>query len=427
MALFNNGVSNNELPEEYSNFCSAPWCTISPQPDGSVEPCCISTKESRGSLIPVYGNLNDKTFNEITTGEKINEFRKKFLRNERPEECNICWKQEETSGKTNISLRNVFNKHYFDRKFIDNTNEDGSFNDFKIRYWDLRPSNRCNFSCIICCEQLSSGYWQLQEDMKHRHQIPNKFTELTPERFNEVFDVMKNTLDEIHPEMHFYFAGGEPLMMPEHKHILDYIVEKEYYDVSLRYNTNLSTLKFKGTNWADVWSKFTDIDINCSIDAAGLAGEFQRTGSNWKQIKQNLLELKNKNIRVTFNMVMTMWTYPVVLQTLDELEEIFGNTETLHHGIQFVATTHPEHMAIDMIPDQYMDTSIVDQVLDRGYYRAQELKTYIQNADHTPNREYWRRLVGYVDRLEKARGITPDSFLPWYRDYVNKNWRTTIA
>ena len=56
-----------------------------------------------------------------------------------------------------------------------------------------------------------------------------------------------NELKELLKDVdHIYFAGGEPLIMKKHYEILDFLIENNLNEkVFLRYNTNLSTLKYK--------------------------------------------------------------------------------------------------------------------------------------------------------------------------------------
>ena len=54
-----------------------------------------------------------------------------------------------------------------------------------------------------------------------------------------------------------YFAGGEPLISDHHYHIIDKLLENQIYVHTIRYNTNLSTLTYKGRNIIDIWKELS--------------------------------------------------------------------------------------------------------------------------------------------------------------------------
>ena len=56
--------------------------------------------------------------------------------------------------------------------------------------------------------------------------------------FLELLQPHYDCVDEI------YFAGGEPLVMPEHYQILDKLLELGRTDVNIRYSTNFSKMVF---------------------------------------------------------------------------------------------------------------------------------------------------------------------------------------
>lgn len=404
--------------DKNDNFCSAPWLTIHVEPNGGASPCCIAPSKTADDA--VYGNLHKESFRDIMHGQKLKDFRKRFMNNEQPSVCNACWDKERTFGK-NSSLRNNFNVNRFKEQYYLDTQPDGTYDDMKITYWDFRPSNRCNLACLMCCSELSSGYYQLQKDMGMNIDTPSKFLEISDERFAEIFSVMKENLSTHHSETHFYFAGGEPLQIPQHHQILNHLVENEYYDVSLRYNTNLTTLNYKQTDWVEIWSRFDRVVIDASIDAAGPAGEFQRMNSDWSVVKNNLQRLADANIVVTFNAVVTMITYPSILNTIHELEEIFSR-EYLQANLRFIGTNHPDHLRLTNTPREFIDMSILDE-MDRLGYPTVDVRGYLSrydedNVDQNRVKASWRKLIRVDAGLRKVRGVGFNDVLPWFDEYI---------
>lgn len=406
-------MSDKSIPTGYENFCSAPWSTIYIEPSGAVGPCCIIQRPA-----DTYGNLNESSFTDIVNGEKLKSFRKKFLNNERPPECNTCWKHEE--NENHESLRGMFNRVYFEPEFINDTSSNGDYENLDIKYWDIRPNNLCNLGCIMCCADLSSGYQQLLIDLDMKadetdsHPMDTvKFRKVSNDSFDDLMSHVKRQVKNS-PEYHFYFAGGEPLIIPQHKQIMDYFVEQKMFDIPIRYNTNLTTLHYKGVDWIEVWKKFNDITVEVSLDASGPAGEFQRFGSDWNIVKSNIRKLVENGMHVRFNVVITMITYDTVLDTIAQLEEIIPR-EKLINRISLYATNTPSQLVLRRIPTQYLDISIIDKLKEMGYNTL-----LIENHlnDTTELTEFGRDwMITLIDRMKQDKGKDINDILPWFEEY----------
>jgi sulfatase maturation enzyme AslB (radical SAM superfamily) len=75
-----------------------------------------------------------------------------------------------------------------------------------------------------------------------------------------------------------YFAGGEPLMIKEHKTFLEEIIRQGYADkISIRYNTNGLLLN---EEIIELWTKFKKVKVGFSIDAIGIKNYYIRYPSD---------------------------------------------------------------------------------------------------------------------------------------------------
>jgi hypothetical protein len=88
-----------------------------------------------------------------------------------------------------------------------------------------------------------------------------------------------------------YFAGGEPLMIKEHRKFLDEIIKRGYAkNISLRYNSNGI---FVNEDIINVWSQFKQVRYAFSIDAFGDRNSYIRFPANWEDIERNLWLMDN--------------------------------------------------------------------------------------------------------------------------------------
>ena len=110
----------------------------------------------------------------------------------------------------------------------------------------------------------------------------------------EEFDAMLEHIEQI------YWAGGEPVLMDEHWGIMNRLVEMGKTDIRIFYNTNFTTLEYKGQSVLDLWKKFDHVCIGASLDAEGARGEYQRKGTIWSDVINNMQEFRKIN-RLTNN------------------------------------------------------------------------------------------------------------------------------
>jgi radical SAM protein with 4Fe4S-binding SPASM domain len=302
-------MRKEDLPK---SFCIAPWVHLYSDPDGSLRPCCTSEADE-----VAFGNTRQYTkIIDAVNSPGLRDLRKAFLAGERPDTCKRCWLHEDTSGNEFNSYRSYLNGMFRDSSLdlLDQTQADGTIEDFQLKYVDFRWGSTCNMACISC-GPLYSSKWatELKQPI---FQIPNKqylLDELVNERLNEIETI--------------YFVGGEPFLLPEHWRLLEALANSGRADkISLRYNTNMSTLQFEKKNALDYLPKFKDVELVASLDHYGEKAELIRYGTVWQEILDNLTyikELKQPNIRVVTNTVVT------TLNILD-MPEILRMFRTMH-------------------------------------------------------------------------------------------------
>ncbi|RPI22698.1 MAG: radical SAM protein [Acidobacteria bacterium] len=71
-----------DFPTEPS-LCQKPWTSIYVEPDGQVRPCCY--------LSPVYGNLYEKSFEEVWNGSEAQSLRAAMVSHYPPRQCRHCY------------------------------------------------------------------------------------------------------------------------------------------------------------------------------------------------------------------------------------------------------------------------------------------------------------------------------------------------
>lgn len=255
-------------------FCLMPWIHLYVNTRGLCQACCIA---------PItFGNLNNQSIQEIWNGESIQKFRKNLLEGKKDKRCNGCYTLEE-SGVKSIRQETL---EKFGHKVEDLIKNVSSYIQPPV-YLDIRFSNVCNFRCITCWHGASSKWFE--EAKANNTHVANSAIIKAIKDEGDFFHQLEELINGVEE---FYFAGGEPLVMDEHYQVLDLLLKHNKTDVHLRYNTNLSLLKFKGRSVLDYWKNFNQVTVSASLDAAGELGEKIRRDSCWEDIKSNLSAIK---------------------------------------------------------------------------------------------------------------------------------------
>jgi hypothetical protein len=80
------------------------------------------------------------------------------------------------------------------------------------------------------------------------------------------------------------------------------------------YNTNLTELKFKKENVIDLWKHFPQVCVAASLDDMGERAAVIRSGTDWKQVEQNIRDIKRECPHIDFMIsptlsMMNIWNF----------------------------------------------------------------------------------------------------------------------
>jgi organic radical activating enzyme len=243
-------------------------------PDGRAYPCCLGDDRH-----PI-GDFKKDSMATVWNQAAYKTMRKNMLEEKSCKECSKCYEQEANGF---VSMRNSTNKNFGQHiSIVDQTKDDGTFEDFKLRYYDIRFSNLCNFTCRTCGGWFSSSWYTEEEELYGKRNYPKIMFAGRTET-----DMWEQLVPHIPYLEQVYFAGGEPMMMEEHYRILKELVKREMFDVKLIYNTNFSRLTLKDDSVLDYWKLFSNVSVGASLDAMGPRAEYIRKGTKWDQIERN--------------------------------------------------------------------------------------------------------------------------------------------
>lgn len=396
-------------------FCIAPWTEMHFGVKKEVLPCC-----KYNGYHPL-GNLTDTDdLNEIYNSEKAKSVRNSLFNGIKIKDCNSCWLDESISN--NESYREFHNKYY--GKYIDealeNTNEDFSLKEIKLRRLDIRFDNKCNLKCRICNSDFSTSWYS--DDVLLGRKSTEKTDVYKQTISSKVFDFIINQLPNVEE---IFFAGGEPLMQDGHYLILEKAIElKLNKKIRLTYNTNFSNLKYKKKNIISLWKQFQQVNIGASLDASHSRGEYQRKNMIWNDVVNNRKKLLKELPNVVFNLIPTVGILNVynILDFHREWVELglldVNNIKLnlLSEPVCYNIQNLPEHHK-NKLKKLYKSHITWLNTIDESNLAKNEFYKIIKYIDKVPSN--FTELSEFIDYNKKLDTIRDESFFDIFDEYTD--------
>ena len=414
-------------------FCMHPFTGLATREDGSVKACCRSH--------PV-GNIQCQSLEEIWNNRTMRRIRQQVLNNERPPECAPCFALED-QGVESLRQRHISGVIPEARinlypNALDALNKDFSM-PFEFPTMEIKLNNLCNLKCRMC-NPTDSTSWNDWGQVEEFYDKENNFISKNVRTLNLIkkpyldkFDDTDNwwkSFEKLLP--HFRrveFAGGEPLMDPQHYRILDML--KPYgHQIEIKYATNGTTLGIsKGRTVQDYWPHFRSVAVNVSLDGIGPVYEYIRGNGKWEDVVDNIKEIqKIPNISRIVGAVAVQVSNVLVLDKM--IEEFLDKT-----GIVFYTNmvNYPMALSIQTLPSELKALAIHRLKTVRGlvptfklvkenpileeitYKQIDGVINYIlaNNLNHM-----WDDCVKFNQALDKTRNQSFADVTPEFKPYV---------
>lgn len=331
-------------------------------PDGRIGPCCQIGPEY---LKPMSVITDPDRFQDLKTQDP-------------PEACRICVNNERNSVS---SYREQLNR------MVRNTPG--------VQFLDIRNTNVCNLKCRYCGPHFSNQ-WAIE--LKHQSHTVS----------TSVDGVLDHVISD---SLHWlYFTGGEPMINPDHWSLLTTLVDRgRCKNISLLYNSNLSTIKYKDIDVINLWTQFRDVRVNVSVDALGEPLSYIRSGSDWDRIKTNIDRLKSiPRVTVTLTPVISIlnvWFLP----------DLYRYAKNNDLEISPIVLHGPDYLALDVMPDQLKQSAltIVDDIESLGIDEPAKYQQMRSMIDNNSNHGLFQHTLNHILLLDRRRGEKLFDLLPF--------------
>ena len=409
-----------------------PFTGLATREDGAICACCRSH--------PV-GFITDSTLEDIWNNDTMKRIRAQVLSGLRPAECEPCFNLED-QGVESLRQRHIAGKIPEARinlypNSLDNLHDDFSM-PFEIPTIELKLNNLCNLKCRMCHPMDSTAWndWSaVKAFYKAEGNIMYDIVDKHNLAINPYLDKFQDSLDwwtSLEKLLPYFrrveFAGGEPLMDPQHYRILDMLAPYGH-QIEIKYATNLSMLgKSNRTVW-NFWPKFKSVAVNVSIDGIYDSYEYIRSNASWPALIENIKQIQTiPNISRIVGAVTVQVSNVLVL---DKIIEYFLN------DLGIVFHTHrveyPKLLSVQVLPEDLKQLAIrkleIAKTKIPEYHMVKkhpELLAYTlgqitDNINYLTARDQsdrWNECVAFNRSLDVTRKQSFTDVTPEFNDYV---------
>jgi hypothetical protein len=356
-----------------NTFCAAPWFRIRIDWDGKFRSCCdIDTKKSAFSGRKDF-SLNDSTVHEFMSSDYVNYLRKELTQGNQLSECSRCWAKEANNVRSlrqshvdtvtntqDADLMKTWIPHFVRRA--------PEFDQYRITAADVKLSNVCNFSCVMCNPVSSSKIFETWNNNQD-----NKFVQLKLEQQPTYLQDIVATHQQLRsyqhlsdllaqPLMQLQLLGGEPLLDKKMFSILADQPAENKAKISLNFVTNGSQ---NLVETVERLQGYKQVSFSVSLEGTGAIQDWARTGSDWIEIEKNILTAKQQGILVAV-------CHTVQASTASKLPELIKWCQQHQLLLDCGVLTNPDYLAVSVLPEatrqKILDQFDITNDAERSFY-----------------------------------------------------------
>lgn len=396
-----------------TTFCAAPWFRIRIDWDGKFRSCCeIDTTQSQFAGQKEY-SLNDSTVHEFMTSDYLTYLRQELTQGNQLSECSRCWNKEANNVRSlrqshvdtvtntqDADLSETWIPHFVRRA--------PNFDQYRITAADVKLSNVCNFSCVMCNPVSSSKIFETWNNNQDNKFVQFKLQQ-QPTYLQDIVATHQQLRSYQHlsdlltqPLMQLQLLGGEPLLDKKMFSILAEQPAENKARISLNFITNGSQNLIAAV---ERLQGYKQVSFSISLEGVGAIQDWARTGSDWTQIEQNILAAQQQGILVAV-------AHTLQASTVIKLPALVRWCQQHQLRLDCGVLTDPDYLSVAVLPAKTRQ-QILDQ-FDLSNELEQSLHDLIASLPSTVNR--YNDFLEYVDWYEqdqptKLRDICPEIYM----------------
>lgn len=364
-----------------STFCAVPFVQGFISSDSCLYPCVESAEHSQErDFFAAEKILDEKSLLRAWNSDLMQEIRRTMAEGKVPASCRNCFRKEMYGAS---SLRKMQNDIY--GRFVEDAFKrycEGGRELFPMAL-DIRLSNLCNLACKMCFPVYSQGTINNWLALTGASFVP-------PEDLNWSRDWGRLSKFLEMNVGSFYFAGGEPFIIPEFKKSLKKLIsDGRAKSTEIVFNTNCTLLR---DDVLDLFKNFQGVTLIASIDGVGAVNDWIRYPSKFEVLDSNLRKLYASRAdlgitRIRFNTTVQAYNVEHLCPLLEYLERSFPEIDWFP---DLNILSEPRALSIDVLP------------AERREFASSALSGYADAAADRLSERQTKNLVGIISALKGA-------------------------
>lgn len=372
---------------------------------------------------------DDVSPNDVMNSDFMKDIRVQMMNGNWPELCKRCEITEHHGGASRRIIE-IQNYRDINQKNLDSTKDDGTTT-APITSADYRLGNLCNLQCRTCNPRSAQMWIREWNEIKPDYE---KFPQEVMDSYKEYNWIDSEVLpkDFIHKAStltHVHFAGGEPLIVPQMRKILEICIESgNAKNITLTYNTNMTVLP---DNIINLWKEFKMVKLLASVDAVGELNSYIRHPSNWEKINKNLAKINQYHKE--FNVSECMLSTTVQALNIGKLREMVDylkqyeflvpvpNLINLHVPHYFSSQILPTDMKVSITEDLLKLKAECEKTIPAHYrYLTDNIAQVVNfmNAEDRFKKGAFRDFILFQKKYDSSKNLNVFKFYPEFKGYL---------
>lgn len=294
--------------------------------------------------------------------------------------------------------------------------------------WQIDLGNHCNSACVMCAPASSS---RLASEF-HRIGLIDKLPVLNWTQDSARVDLLIDLLSKTSNLAYLHFVGGETLITPGFKKILQALVKHDFrHNITVGLTTNLTVWDPEINH---MLGEFKQVNLGMSIDSTTRVNDYVRYPSDIQSVTEIMHQWIDLSRR--HNWIPTIRTTPTAL-TAGELLDIYKFALENQVGIESCNfLDEPQLLRMSVLPlmirrhisaqiqnwlqHQTIDTATVINTRDPNQVTQsilQDAASYVNYLENSPDETHQLpAMIQYLKKLDQSRGNCVLDYLPEYEE-----------
>ena len=408
-------------------FCSSPWLHMRITNNGGMTYCRWADKTVS------QANIRDVSPVEFFQ-QHMSSVRAGMLNGSAPlgcRECHLMEQHNKVSGRQKQLLKVGVRLEQFEKTLASSpwveTFKSAEFTQLP-QDWQIDLGNYCNSACVFCEPGSSSRLATEWKQLGFIDQLPAPNWTDDPELVNKFI----HTLEQSSHIQYLHFIGGETLITPAFKIILEVLIQAGLHrTATIGFTTNLGVWR---DDVVDLLTQFQGVNLGMSVESFKIVNDYVRYPTclptmfenldRWREVaKQHqwLLQFRTTPTALTVGSMLGVyefaWQHGIAVEScnfLDKPEFMRPSVLPLEYRAQVIAQFEK------WIADRDAGGSVVLNIRDPNQAQTQvvqDLQSYVNYLKNAPDESSrLPKLVEFLKKLESGRGNSIVTYLPEYEE-----------